>query len=252
MAALYRVWRDQAYVDLAGLAGKLLKPLGMAGQPAGAACLAVARAVTQWGGLPYHSVQHHAEVAMNLTVLTELAALAGRPLPVRDRALLLAASLAHDYGYQPGGKRFAAEAASAQAMDAIGAEYGVATVDREDIASLILATEPGFRTVLSGAPPPADLPPPLHALLARPDLVAMAATLSDADLLSSAGLTPRWHQVQNGRLEREYGRAIAPAENVAFFDRIVGPRFLSAGGQHLTPNLVRIRAACVRQPRVEP
>ena len=74
-------------------------------------------------------------------------------------------------------------------------------------------------------------------------LQPLAAILSDADLLSSAGLTPRWHQVQRGRLEREIGQRIPPAADLAWFDKMVGGHFLSMGGNHFTGNLRRIRGA---------
>jgi len=155
--------------------------------------------------------------------------------------VLIAAALAHDYLYQPGGPRFTAEIASAAAMDSIAAECGVRPAERVDLSHLILATEPSFRRVLAGKAVDHPVPERLQRLLARPDLTALAAVLSDADLLSSAGLTVRWSQVQRSRLEREVGHSIAPGEDLAFFDRIVGPGFLSVGGRCFNVNLVRIR-----------
>jgi hypothetical protein len=242
MTALYRTWMHGG-VDLAGLAKCLILPLDIAGQPIGRACLAAAAAVAAWGGHPYHSALHHAEVATNATVVAELAEIAGAPICSRHRSLLLAAALAHDYRYQPGGPRFAPETLSAEAMDGIASECGVPPAEREDLNRLILATEPSFRRVLAGDPAVPTIPKPLQDLLARPDLKALAAVLSDADLLSSVGLSVRWNQVQHHRLEREIGRSICPSEDLAFFERIVGPGFLSLGGRTFDANLGRIREA---------
>jgi hypothetical protein len=203
--------------------------------------------VSRWGGHPYHSAQHHAEVATNATVLADLMGRMGRPLPPDRRAVLLAAALSHDLNYElgPPRARFTAEREAAEAMDAIGGQLGLAQADRDDIHVLILATEPGFRPQLARLlrvpDANADLPEMLERLATRPELAGLAAILSDADLLSSSGLTLRWRQVQRGRLERELGHRISAAGDLAFFDRIVADGYLSAGGQHFTPNLLRIR-----------
>jgi hypothetical protein len=246
LAALYGLWSGRAGIDLAGLVNCFFEPLGGAQQPLGMASVAVATAVMQWRGLPYHSVLHHAEVATNATVLAELMTHAGHTLSRHHRALLLAAAFSHDYLYQPGQPRFGAETKSANAMDAIAEACGVSPADRTDLCSLILATEPSYRRVLRGADQPSgeSVPVPLLALLARPDLARTAALLSDADILSSSGLTLRWKQVQHRRLEQEFGRAISAREDLAFLDQIAGPDFVSAAGQYFTPNLRRIRAVC--------
>ena len=246
MTALYRVWAGRGGVDLPGLATCLLESLGVGPDPLAATCHALAAAVMRWGGLPYHSALHHAEVATNAAVLAGLAAWAGQPLPGRRRALLLAACLGHDYLYRPGGARFAAEAASAEAADAVARRCGCGEADRNDLRRLILLTEPGCRRGLSGSAPAPDLLPPdlLPSDPVPPDLVSLAATLSDADLLSTAGLTWRWSRMQQERLGRELGRTLTPAENLAFLEGIVGPGFLSPGGRAFDPNLRRITAAC--------
>ncbi len=246
MAALYRVWDGRRAPDLTELARCLLSPLGVIGEPIGTTCLAAAAAVMQWGGTAYHSARHHAEVATNAQVLAELAAYSGDAMPAYDRAVLLTAALSHDYLYQPDAAPFGAEQASADAVDAIARRCGAGQPERDDLRSLILATAPGFRPVLANATVRPDQPVPqaLRDLLARPRLAALAATLSDADLLSSAGLSMRWQQVQHVRLEREMCRTMTYQEDLAFLDRLVGPTFLSAPGRCFTPNLTRIRAVC--------
>ena len=250
MAALYRVWAGG--MDLPRLATSLLEPLRLGPDPLASTCHALAAAVTRWGGPPYHSALHHAEVATNAAVLAELAAWSGHPLPARRRALLLAACLGHDYLYRPGGPRFAAEAASADAADAVARRCGLGRADRDDLRRLILLTEPGCRRGPSGnaqAPslPRQDLVPPTPA---SPDLASLAAPLSDADLLSGSGLTWQWSRVQQGRLGRELGRTLTPVENLAFLEGIVGPSFLSPGGHAFDPNLRRITAACRAEAEV--
>ena len=245
MAALYRCWSGRTPVDLVALTACLLRRHAGQDQPLGLACLDVSTAVATWGGHAYHSAGHHAEVVTNTAVLVELASGLGCPLSPRHVLLLLVAASAHDYRYAPGQAfkvRFAAERVAAEAMDHVARRRGVTPADRADITMLILATEPGSRRFLASAPVE-DAPEPLQPLMFRPDLVPLAAMLSDADLLSSAGLTVRWHQVQRERLERELGHPISPADNAAFFDGVVGPGFLSGPGRHFTPNLVRIRAA---------
>jgi hypothetical protein len=245
MAALYRCWDGRRPVDLVALAADLLGDGGRVDQ----ACRHVADVVARWGGHPYHSAQHHAEVATNAAVLADIMHRMGRPLPPARRAVMLAAALSHDLNYEPGPPRarFTAEREAAEAMDAIAGRFGLAQADRDDIRVLILATEPGFRPRLArlrrapGAS--AELPAFLEPLATRPELAELAAILSDADLLSSSGLTLRWRRVQRGRLERELGHRIPPADDLAFFDRIVADGYLSLGGQHFTPNLLRIRQA---------
>ncbi len=146
--------------------------------------------------------------------------------------------------------RFAAEAASAAVADGLAASCGMAPDARRDLRTLILATEPGSRAALRALP--AELPAVLRPLAEQPGLASLAALLSDADLLSSAGLSERWHRVQHARLEREMGRPLAAADDRGFFDAIVGDGFLSLGGGHFTPNLRRIRAAADRRPELAP
>ncbi len=242
MAALYRCWDQRGGLDLPALASCLLGPMRDA--PAGRTCLALADAVARWGGHPYHSAGHHAEVAVNAAVLAAL----GEPaLPAPDHALLLAAALGHDLHYVPrqARPRFAAEAAAADAADAMAAACGLQQGERDELRALILATEPGFRRSLLALPP--ELPPGLRPLAQRPALARLAAMLSDADMLSSAGLTRRWHRVQRARLERELLAPITAADDLVFFDRVVGDGFISPGGRCFTPNLHDIRRAVLAE-----
>ena len=247
MAALYGSWDLPGALDLPAVATTLLNRAGGAGTPVGRACGAVAEAVARWGGHAYHSAKHHAEVATNVGVLAALSCRLGPPMLPAEQTLLLAAALSHDIHYDPAPRslpRFTRETISADAMDAIAAKCGAADSDRHELRLLILATEPGFRSrlaTLAVSDPGRPVPETLVPLAARPDLIGLAAMLSDADLLSSAGLTPSWHDVQRSRLERELGLSIPPASDLTFFDAVVGQDFLSLPGRYFRPNLDSIR-----------
>jgi len=247
MAALYRCWDGPAGIDLASVTAGFLRRLNSLDAPIGHTCLQVAAAVAHWGGHDFHSARHHAEVATNAMVITELADRAGAAFPLQQRALLLASCLGHDIYYQlkaDPAPRFSAEAHSASALDDIAARCRLDARERAALRCLILATEPGFRTCLAALLEGAasgDMPDGLDALASHPDLAALAGVLSDADLLSSAGLTEDWHKMQLGRLQRELGCEISPEEDLRFFDTVIGVDFLSRGGRVFSPNLARIR-----------
>lgn len=249
MAALYRHWQRTGGPDLPRLTGALLSHIGLPAEtPLAATCRAAAEAVSEWRGSAYHSARHHAEVATNAMVLATIAVRQGSPIPAHDLGLLLAAALAHDILFEPAADRsarFANEIRSAAALDSIAARCGLAGADRRAIRLLILATEPGSRAGLAAliADPgtAGKLPAPLAPLAVDPRLLALAALLSDADLLSSAGLTRNWAAVQGERLADENRMPIGRAEWERFFQDIVGPSFVSAGGRHFGANLARIR-----------
>ena len=161
--------------------------------------------------------------------------------------LLIASALAHDIYYDPGPPmkpRFAAERRSAAALAALAESCRVVEPDRALMTALIVATEPMFRSSLRcmlRGEAIADLPDDLALLRRQRASLEMAAILSDADMLSSVGLNQSWHRTQVGRLERELGRPIPLAEDIAFFDAIVGDGFLSPGGAMFDVNLRRIR-----------
>jgi hypothetical protein len=252
MAALYRCWSGRRGVDLVQLTRGFFPYVGRAESPIGQVCLQVANEITTWGGKPYHSVNHHAEVATNAMVIAEITRRIGSPIRLH-RFLLLASSLAHDIYYEPPHgplPRFAAEAVSARALDAICSRFGVEGADRAALRCLILATEPGFRACLSGLLSGSDVhdqvPAALRLIVEQTDLIHTAAVLSDADLLSSFGLTEKWHRVQIGRLEHEIDSQITPTEDLLFVEQVVGPAFLSPGAHIFSANLTQICRA-IRQ-----
>lgn len=250
LTATYRHWDRQGDAGLVELTQRFVDQLGAGRDMLGHSCLEAAKAVTRWGGYPYHSTRHHAEVAANVMVITSIARRRGEKVRTRSRLLALTASLAHDLFYDPartGAPPFEQERVSAQALDAIAERCGVSIGDRQILSCLILATYPGFRgelrEILAGRRCRSPLPAPLNSIEQRPGLADLAAILSDADLLSSVGLTEQWHDVQRRRLEQETGCRIRAKDDATFIDLIVGNRFLSPGAQYFDNNLARIRAA---------
>jgi hypothetical protein len=249
LTAEYAQWLNSSSIDLVALADAFNRSVTVSNTPICQACLQVAEAVMKWGGHPYHSVCHHAEVATNAMVIGEIAGRLNKPLHPHQRSLLLAASLAHDLYYDPSrtdAEPFQLEAASARALDGIAEQCRVHPQDRAILTSLILATEPSFRSELrlkfNGRVFPAKLPDGLEPIVTRPDITELAAMLSDADLLSSAGLTLQWHQIQTLRFEHETGSRLSPSADLQFLNSVVGPGFLSAGARHFDSNLANLRA----------
>jgi hypothetical protein len=240
IAALFATWQRGRLPDMANFATGMLLRNGIdTAGPIARTCVAAARAVAAWGGLPYHSVTHHAEVTTNAMLLVEISHRRGQTIDRRETALLLAVCLSHDLYYSPSAARvrFAAENTSAEALDAIAAAAGCDVADRQAMRALVIATEPGLRLRPSG-------PPGRTAV--EPALTALAAILSDADLLSSVGLTVGWYRVQETRLEHEADRPAETGDAERFFNDIVGPDFLSDAGRVFSANLAAIRRAVCR------
>lgn len=246
LTATYRRWDIRNDPELVDLGHAFVDQLGARGEPLGHTCIEAAERVTRWRGYAYHSACHHAEVATNTMVIATIARRRGDIVRNHDRLLILAASLAHDLDYdnsRAGAPPYEMEAISAQALDTIAAKCGVVPADRQILRCLILATWPGFRAnlraILAGRRPRNPIPAPLRPIQQH---ARLAAILSDADLLSSVGLTEQWHEVQRDRLQRETGRPIRAKDDAAFIETIVGPGFLSPGARYFDTNLARIRA----------
>jgi hypothetical protein len=249
MASLYATWQGGRLPDMASFAAGMLLRNGIdITGPIAHTCLAAARAVAAWGGLPYHSATHHAEVTTNAMMLVEISHRRGQTIDRRETALLLAVCLSHDLYYSPSVARvrFAAENASAEALDALAAAAGCDAADRQAMRALVIATEPGLR-LRPGGPLGAPLEPRAARLLGRasvePAIAGLATILSDADLMSSVGLSIGWYRVQETRLEQEADRPAEPGDAERFFNDIVGPDFLSEPGRVFSANLAAIRRA---------
>jgi hypothetical protein len=182
-------------------------------------------------------------------LIAELDRWLGHPVDPHHAVLLLASALGHDLYYDrltAPAPPFTLETKSARALAEIADRCGVAPGDRRALTCLVLATEPSFRAclreLLQGGCADRELPAWLLPITTEPILAVLAAILSDGDLLSSAGLTRQWHEVQVARLERERGRRMGAQDDAEFLDGIVGPGFLSPGGRYFEPNLARLRA----------
>lgn len=252
-AARMGVWLADLHASFTGavrlraLATRLSGLLGLPeSSPLARACGLAADAVSAWRGHDYHSDGHHAEVAVNVVVLAAISAAAGEPVAREDAAVLLLAALTHDLLYMPGAAApFTRERTAADAADAIASRAGAGGGARALLRWLVLATEPSARPLLAAAArgEAASLPGEIARLPAHPDPVRLATVLSDADLLSSAGLTLEWHREQASRLARERGAPVDAGGERAFFEHVVGHEFASAAGRHFAANLACIRAA---------
>jgi hypothetical protein len=90
----------------------------------------------------------------------------------------------------------------------------------------------------------ADVQRSEFAALKRPEIRLIAATLRDADILQSAGLTARDHDRQTANLEAERGlprHALGAEATEAFFEHVIGGRFISPGGRRFQASLNRLR-----------
>lgn len=242
LSALYGRWACEHF-DLVAVASVLGGEAGIDPRdPLGQASIAMARATSGWHGHPYHSVLHHAEVACCAMMLATLA-----DVDPRQRGLLLCAALGHDIGFDPAAPRqpFHLEAIAADTTDDIMKASNVGAADRSAIRTLILATEPSARRVLrllADGNPPGEVPHQIAGLQANASLVELAAILSDADVMPSAGLTPEWSAIECERLSRESGHEVDATAFARFLDGLVGATFISAPGVLMNPNLGRIRA----------
>lgn len=243
LALRYARW-DRGGADLVAEARGLLE-WAAPGDATGAlarSCIAVAETVAAWGGHPYHSATHHAEVATNATML---AGMGEKPVRGRDMLLLLCAALGHDLLFDPRAphRPFLREAAAAGAVGSIMDSCGADAADRQAVATLVLATElsarPAVRAAAEGS---AEGLPPCLAGLADPGMARLAATLSDADLLCSAGLSEEWTETMSRRLAAENGRDLAPEAVLRFLEHSVGDGFATEAGRWFDPNLERIKA----------
>ena len=219
----------------------------------------------------YHNVNHAREVVCSAVWLSEAnAALAaeGRPgaltLSPEDDSLLLLLAAMHDIGHDggtnvriEGGARYRVpyrlEDRSFALMHPVLRRAGFHHAELSEIRAIIRSTDAAVRPAVrrltehmlhdgsacNGVPPELDL-------IGRSNRLAMiTALLADADILSSAALTPEYQRVQNGRLEGELSAVLCCNDVLAFLDRVVGGELATAAGRLLDENFQRIRAAVV-------
>lgn len=221
LAALYADMESQGHMTLSRVA----TALSATGCVPSGALQDIAQGVQSWKGHAYHGATHHAEVLLN----------AWR-LGARDAATLLAAA-GHDWGYDPtlhGGPYAQEQVATDRVTEVLRRNRCDPTLI-QDVQDLILSTYPPLRAQIRARTDG------LASHLVRP-----ASILSDADLLSSAGLTRARSQLMSARLAEETGQAATPAGFVAFLDAIVGPSFLSPQSHMFTDAMQDIRAQMVK------
>jgi hypothetical protein len=253
LARLYRLW-DRTGTSLSVVTRHLQHRAGITSKAWADTEMAVVRRTSAWSGHPYHSVLHHAEVASTAIELARSPLTGCAPLDCRRIHLLLCAALGHDIGFDPllvPRTPYMLETRAAVEVSDAMRESGADWHDIEDVQALILATEPSARRALrhlmeeieEGTPSALRIvpPPELAHLGDDEELVRLAALLSDADLMSSAGLNAEWTQVQADRLALETGVAATPAGMLGFLDGLVGASFVSPQGRFMNRNLAAIR-----------
>lgn len=223
------------------------------------ACPAVARAgtrIAQWidqqarqiDRHAYHNRQHVCEVMLAAAFLGRLHRLAAPQLQ-----LLLLAALVHDLDH-PGrpGPHFAAERHAVLRAQPFLQGAGVPPEAQQQLAALVLATEPnegvpwalaaGAATPQASSTPSAAPPAAPELQLLRQDaaLARLACLLCEADILPSVGLTPAYALALHARLAAEWGRVLAPSDKLHFVERTLAQGTV---GAFFLPNVQRLRQA---------
>jgi hypothetical protein len=221
----------------------------------------------------YHNANHTREVVCCAVWLSEAnAALAGTgtagclPLDPSDIARLLLLAVMHDIGHDGGtntrvvgGQRsrepYRLEDRSFALMHQVLRRAGIHHAELAELRAIVRSTDaavrPAVRTltehVLYDRVVAHRLPPELDLVGRSKRLALLTALLADADILSSAALTPEYQRIQNGRLEGELSAVLGCDDVLAFLDNVVGGELATAAGRLLDANLQRIRALVVSQ-----
>jgi hypothetical protein len=201
------------------------------------------------GTNPYHNAQHFCEVLLSALYLTQLAR-----ATQQQAAEVLIAALTHDF-HHDGSKNmnatFRLESLSAQAtapyLEAAGVSPGV----RARVAAMVLATEVTRGTrfardcylhFTAGAPPPSHsgLPDALALLATDADLALEAVIVGEADVLSSAGLTVQYGELQQERLAQEWKQPLGAEHKLRFLNQVFQDFTV---GRFFSPNLRALKDA---------
>jgi hypothetical protein len=216
----------------------------------------------------YHNPVHSLDVGviwLTLALLSNrLAERAGSP-PLSRRDLLIGccAAFGHDIHHDGQGNEalgpdnapvYVPFRLETRAADFVASRLRANGADADTIQTVrcaILITDvvhgyPVLETALAGATGAihADAERAEFAALKRPTTRLIAATLRDADILQSAGLTARDHDRQTAALEIERGlprHALGAEATEVFFEHILGGRFISPGGKRFQGSLDRLR-----------
>jgi hypothetical protein len=198
--------------------------------------------------LPYHNRVHFCEVTLGAHFL-------GRALgltPEQHTELVVAAAI-HDLGHDGGsneGEPFRMERRSLVHARPYLTRTGMPEKSLERLEALLLATDivnglprarAWFRYHASQGPKPSGPEPdPAFGLMVRaPDLARSAVLLTEADALSSAGLTAARAALQEERLAAERGWTPGPCDKLRYLDAVFPKGFLLA--EQFNPNLEKLR-----------
>jgi hypothetical protein len=198
--------------------------------------------------LPYHNRVHSCEVVLAAHFLGRLLG-----LTPAQHAELVAAAVIHDLGHDGGTNKdepFRLERQSHAYARPYLVQAGVSEVGLQRLLVLLLATDivNGLARVRAwfryhagqGPRPEAPEPDPAFDLLAHdPDLVRSAVILTEADALSSAGLTAERAQIQEERLAAERGWPVGACAKARYLDTVFPEGFLLA--DFFNPNLEKMR-----------
>lgn len=227
-----------------------------------------AESATQNG---YHNAQHTLEVVSNAVYLAQLnnqLADEGKPgaerLNPQEAARLVLAATIHDLGHDGGSNtvtgadgqkqlvQFRLEADAVQRAEPFMKAAGVSQDGIDEVRTMVLGTDPtgphekvkeAYKYhFVSGNIDLQKFPEQMEGMVADSKLALRSAILSDADLLSSGGLSVEYQQRQSARLGQEAKMDFTNPNAVLFFtDKVVGGSFTSAAGQSFNPNLETIR-----------
>ena len=201
------------------------------------------------GANPYHNAQHFCEVVLSALYLSLLAGVAAR-----EKGELLAAALVHDFHHDGGTNAnvpFRLERLSAEAASPYLEAAGVPMDVQARIRAMIFSTEvsvgarfarechlhfaaSGPRPSLSG------IPAPLAPLADDAGLALQSVIVGEADVLSSAGLTVQYGELQQEKLAEEWKKPLGADHKVRFLNQVFQDFTV---GHFFSPNLRALRGA---------
>lgn len=201
------------------------------------------------GGNPYHNAQHFCEVVLSALYLSLLAGLAAR-----EQTQLLVAALAHDFhhdGTSNANVPFRLERLSAEAVAPYLDAAGVSPEERARVKAMIFSTEvtvgTGFARdchlhLAAGGPRPglSGVPAPLATLAGDTRLALQAVVLGEADVLSSAGLTVQYGELQQEKLAEERKQPLGSKHKLHFLNQVFQEFTV---GRFFSPNLRDLKIA---------
>jgi hypothetical protein len=234
----------EAALDVAGLDPK--HPLCVASQR-------IARdldaGVGAGGANPYHNAQHFCEVVLSAHYLSLLAGVAAR-----EKGELLTAALVHDFhhdGSTNANVPFRLERLSAEAASPYLEATGVPIDVQARIRAMIFSTEVSvgarfarechLHFAASGPRPSlAGIPAPLALLADDARLALQAVIVGEADVLSSAGLTVQYGELQQEKLAQEWKKPLGADHKVRFLNQVFQDFTV---GHFFSPNLRALKSS---------